>query len=246
MGPLGITILLALISAGTDDAGYRWTQAAFRKGHRGRSCGVLMIWPCRETPVRRSAAELEGRQRRCKTDAALRWDGYRRSQGTVGTECPPEAATGRVQSLTRNGTLAEQYNDALSNITESYKPSAPTSPTPDSPGATPAQSTAGSTRRDTTTASSSGTAAIGTTTTQRSALSANPPCVCRAKQQSGTSATTLSTNSPMCGLRRTSGGITLMTPLDGGRRSNASQPTAASSNTSAIVGWNSPHREYNR
>ncbi|MBF6134926.1 hypothetical protein IU501_18180 [Nocardia otitidiscaviarum] len=56
---------------------------------------------------------------------------------------------GRVHTLTRNGTLAEQYSyDALSNITESYIPSEPTSPTPDSPGATAARSTTGSTHRE--------------------------------------------------------------------------------------------------
>ncbi|WP_306356196.1 MULTISPECIES: DUF6531 domain-containing protein [unclassified Nocardia] len=56
---------------------------------------------------------------------------------------------GRVNTLTRNGVLAEQYGyDALSNITESYTPGAPTSPTPEPPAATLNQSTIGSTRRE--------------------------------------------------------------------------------------------------
>ncbi|WP_280353757.1 putative T7SS-secreted protein [Nocardia otitidiscaviarum] len=56
---------------------------------------------------------------------------------------------GRVNTLTRNGVLAERYGyDALSNITESYTPGAPTSLTPEPPAATPNQSATGSTRRE--------------------------------------------------------------------------------------------------
>ncbi|SUD47549.1 Cell wall-associated polypeptide CWBP200 [Nocardia otitidiscaviarum] len=56
---------------------------------------------------------------------------------------------GRVHRLTRNGALAEQYSyDSLSNITESYTPSEPTPPTPDSLTTAPDQPPTGSTRRE--------------------------------------------------------------------------------------------------